>query len=414
MSTLKTAPVRWFLGQTVLPEHLVALQELTTTVSELRARVQGLPHYGIAQLVLSEPLLRDGVLSISELTAVLPDGTVVSVPGNCTPAPVSLVATSATRVSVYLHMLSDTISAQGNRVYGSDPRTVERLLWQSTLSISDQVERSVAALRIGDFEKAVAGSWSLVASYIPPLLQVGNTPHLLPALQLLESQINMLEPQLAVQLQDTFLRPDRLAAIRRCLAALARVQSLLSDLQHRVPLHPYVLHTALRELYLETCCFHEVLPDQNPLPYRHDDLGRCFGLILRLLQQALRPVYVRSTHLRFQRNNGIFTCAPLPQELKDAQEVYLLVQRPTLHDRIVMDDVKLSCTSRLALVHRLVLRGVSFKHVERPPFQHTFGPEVDFYHLQSGEEWEHVVRESSLSLYVHPVLERANLFLFWR
>lgn len=414
MSTLKTAPVRWFLGQTVLPEHLIALQELTTSVSELRARVLGLPHYGIAQLAFSEALLRDGVLSVSELTAVLPDGTVISVPGNCTPAPLSLAATSATRVSVYLHLLSETVSGQGNRVYESDPRTVERLLWRGVLSISDQVERSVAALRLGDFEKAVAGSWSLLGSVLPPLLHVGSTPHLQPALQLLESQMSALEPQLTVQLQDTFLRPDRLSAIRRCLAALARVQSLLSDLQLRVPLHPYVLHSALRELYFETCCFHEVLPDQSPLPYRHDDLGRCFGLILRLLQQALRPVYVRSTHLRFQRSNGLFTCAPLPQEVKDAQEVYLLVQRPTLHDRIPMDDVKLSCTSRLALVHRLVLRGVTFKHAERPPFQHTFGPEVDFYHLQSGEEWEHVMRENSLSLYVHPVLERANLFLFWR
>jgi type VI secretion system protein ImpJ len=68
----------------------------------------------------------------------------------------------------------------------------------------------------------------------------------------------------------------------------------------------------------------------------------------------------------------------------------------------------------LALVHRLVLRGVPFKHVERPPFQHTFGPEVDFYQLQTGDEWDHVLRESSLALYVHPVLERANVFLYWR
>ena len=103
-----------------------------------------------------------------------------------------------------------------------------------------------------------------------------------------------------------------------------------------------------------------------------------------------------------------------PEEVKLAQEVYLLVQRPTLHDRIAMDEVKISCTSRLALIHRLVLRGVPFKHVEKPPFQHTFGPEVDFYKLQSGEEWNYVARESSVALYVHPVLEKANVFLFWR
>ena len=414
MSTLKTAPLRWFMGQTILPEHFVALQQLIDAAIELRGRTAGVPSYGIAQLSYNESLLRDGVLSLGELTALLPDGTVISVPGGCALSPLSLVATSATRVSVFLHVLEDAASAQGNRVYDGDPRVVERVVQRAVLSISDTVERSRAVLRLGDFEKGVAGSWSLSPSYIPPLLQVASTPYLLPSLATLEAQVNALEPQLAAQLQDTFLRPDRLATIRRCLAALYRTQSLLSDLRSRVALHPYDLHGALRELYWEACCFHEVLPEQPVLTYRHDGLAACMGTVLRLLQQALRPVYARSTHLRFGRSNGLFTLSGLPQELKDAQEVYLLVQRPTLHERISLEDVKVSCTSRLALVHRLVLRGVPFKHVERPPFQHTFGPEVDFYQLQPGEEWDHVLRESSVALYVHPVLERAQVFLYWR
>ena len=65
-------------------------------------------------------------------------------------------------------------------------------------------------------------------------------------------------------------------------------------------------------------------------------------------------------------------------------------------------------------IDRLVLRGVPSKYVEKPPFQHTFGPEVDFYQLQFGEEWSHVIREGSLALYIHPVLEKANVFLYWR
>lgn len=414
MSTLKIAPVKWYLGQTVLPEHFVALQQLVESACELRQRTASLPSYGVAQLSWNESLLRDGVLSIQEFTALLADGRVLSIPGNCSASPCSLVATSATRVSVYFHLLDEPVSSHGNRVYESDPRTVERVLLRGVLSTSDRVERTTAVVRLGDFEKGVAGSWSLASTYIPPLLSVANTPHLQPALLALESRIDAMQPQLAAQLQDTFLRPDRLAAIRRCLAELFRVKSVLADLRNRVSLHPHSLLSALRDLYVESCCFHEVLPDEPALPYRHDQLAECFGQVLELLKQSLRPVYTRSTHLRFQKNNGLFTLSGLPQEVRDAQEVYLLVQRPTLHDRVPMDDIKLSCTSRLALVHRLVLRGVVYKNVERPPFQHTFGPEVDFYQLQDGEEWEHVIRESSLSLYIHPVLERCNVFLFWR
>lgn len=414
MSTLKTGPVRWFLGQTVLPEHLDALQARTDALVELRARMTGLPCYGVAQVIWSEQLLGEGVLGISALIAVLPDGEIVSVPGSAVLSQLSLTETGTTRAPVYVHLLDETQSAEGNRAYDSDPRVVERLLVRARLAISERLDGSRGALKLAEFEKNVDGSWRLSADFIPPLLQVGTTPYLAEALQDLETRLSNLEPQLSAQLQDTFLRPERLQGIRKCLAEMSKVQSLLSDLKHRVGLHPHTLFMALRGLHFELCAFHEVQPNLPSLPYRHEELGRCFRDLLRTLQQHLKPVFLRSTHLRFQKANGLFSLSPLPEEAKQAQEVYLLVQRATLHERIPMDEIKLSCTSRLALVHRLVLRGVPFRAVERPPFQHTFGPEVDFYQLQLGEEWNHVLRENSIALYVHPVLEGANVFLFWR
>jgi type VI secretion system protein ImpJ len=414
MSTLKIAHVRWFLGQTVLPEHLQALQELGDTASELRARLSGLPHYGLADLLWSEPLLEDGVLGISSVTAILPEGQVISVPGNAILEPVSLSATGATSLPVYLHITDNTRGGEGNLIYHSDARTVERVLRHAHLSISDKHPQSRGAMKLGEFGKDADGTWRLSPSYIPPLLQVGTTPYLKKTLADLEERIHNLEPQLVAQLQDTFLRPERLQAIRRCLSEIYETLSLLADIKHKLPLHPYQLFTALRRLLRELCTFHEVIPDQIALPYRHDDLGRCFGDLFTELSRHLKPVYTRSTHLRFMKQNGLFSLAGLTEEVKSSQEVYLLIQRPTLHERIDLTEVKVSCTSRLALIHRLVLRGVPFKHIERPPFPHTFGPEVDFYQLQFGEEWNHVLREAALAFYIHPVLEKANAFLFWR
>ncbi len=414
MSTLKIGHIRWYLGQTVLPEHLTAAAERAEAAIELRARLSGLPHYGVAQLTWSEPMLREGVLSVTSLTAVLPSGEVISVPGNAVLAPLSLSATGATTVPVYVHITDETLPATGISLYGSDPRVVERVLYRAHLSINDRIDRSRGMFKLGEFAKDAEGNWQLQGSHIPPLLQVCSTPYLRAPLASLQAQLTNLEPQLAAQLQDTFLRPDRLLCIRLCLVEMYRMLSLLQDVQNRLPLHSYELFVALRNLSEMFCCFHEVLPDQPAVPYRHDELGRCFGELLRTLGQQLKPVYSRSTHLRFLKANGLFSIAQLPEEAKLAQEAYLLVQRPTLHERIVLDEVKLSCTSRLALVHRLVLRGIPFKHVEKPPFQHSFGPEVEFHQLQPGEEWNNALREGSLALYVHPVLERANVFLFWR
>jgi type VI secretion system protein ImpJ len=414
MSNQKIAHVRWYLGQTVLPEHLSALQGTIDAVAELRARVGGLPHYGVAELVYSEPLLGDGVLGVSALTVVLPDGSVVSVPGNATLQPLSLSATPATHLSVYLHITDEELGASGNRVYADDARVVERVLHRAYLSTSETHERARGTLKLAEFDKGADGTWRLSPGYVPPLLQVGSTPYLQRPLADLEALITNLEPQMVAQLQDTFLRPDRLGAIRRCLTEMYLMLSLLADIRHRVPLHPYQLFSALRRLVFELCTFHEVMPDTPALPYRHEDLSRSLGTILTTLSNHLKPVYTRSTHLRFLKRNGLFTLSALPEEVKSSHEVYLLIQRATLHDRVDMTEVKVSCTSRLALVHRLVLRGVPFKHIERPPFQHTFGPEVDFYQLQPGEEWNHVLRESSLAFYVHPTLDKANAFLFWR
>jgi type VI secretion system protein ImpJ len=410
----KTAHVRWFLGQTVLPEHLQAMQETFDAACALRASLHGLPHYGVAQLVWSEPLLADGVLALSSLTAVLKEGEVLSLPGNVAIEPLSLSATAAIRVAVYVHLSDETLPKSGVRIYNDDPIVVERVLYRAYLSISDKHDRARGTLKLGDFAKDADGTWRLAPSYIPPLLQVGTTPYLRARLDDLETRITNLEPQLVGQLQDTFLRPERLQAIRRCLGEMYQTLSILSDLKHMVPLHPHTLYSALRRLLHELCTFHEVIPDQPALPYRHDDLSGAFDGILTMLARHLQPVYARSTHLRFMKNNGLFSLSGLPEEVKSSQEVYLLIQRPMLHERIELSEVKVSCTSRLALVHRLVLRGVPFKHLERTPFQHTFGPEVDFYQLQGGEEWNHVLREASIAFYIHPVLEKANAFLFWR
>ena len=142
-------------------------------------------------------------------------------------------------------------------------------------------------------------------------------------------------------------------------------------------------------------------------------IGEQAEVVAQLLP-LLKPVYAHSTHVPFAKGNGLFTISVLPDDAKLAQEVYLLIQRPSVHDRVNIDEIKLACTSRLALVHRLVLKGVPFRLLERVHFQHSFGPEMDFYQLTLNEEWQHVLREGAVAFYQPPALEKVNAYLFWR
>ena len=45
---------------------------------------------------------------------------------------------------------------------------------------------------------------------------------------------------------------------------------------------------------------------------------------------------------------------------------------------------------------------------------HAFGPEVDFYRMNPGDEWDHALREDGLAFYALPALERVQVSLFWR
>jgi type VI secretion system protein ImpJ len=70
--------------------------------------------------------------------------------------------------------------------------------------------------------------------------------------------------------------------------------------------------------------------------------------------------------------------------------------------------------ARLPAVHKLALQGIPLKRIDRPPFQHRFGPEVDFYLLFQGDEWDQALRDLSLGFYDLPQFRELRFYLFWR
>lgn len=414
MDLLKPARLNWYLGQTLLPEHFQVQEESLLAEVRLRSALSGAPAYGLARLTANPTMLAEGLLSISALTLILRDGLLLDVPGNTALQPFSLKFAGAARVPVYLHLLADTQVAQGQRLYESDPKTVQRLFYRTLLSAEEGIDQALATVKLLEAEQDMDGSWRLSQDHIPPLLSVGQSPFLLPALEALKLALEGLRVQLSGQLHDNLLRSERHAAVRRCLIEVQRVMAQLQDLQQGVYPHPYALFHTLRMFYCEICLFQDTLPEGDLSPYLHDNLSKSFGAILQPLMQRLRPVRLRSTHKRFTRRDGLFVLGQLPPELSTAEEVYLLIQRPHVHERVSLDGVKVSSPARLALVHKLALKGVPLQAIPLPTFPHAFGPEVDFYRMTPGDEWDHALREDGLAFYALPALERVQVSLFWR
>jgi type VI secretion system protein ImpJ len=100
--------------------------------------------------------------------------------------------------------------------------------------------------------------------------------------------------------------------------------------------------------------------------------------------------------------------------MREAKEVYFLVQKSHTNQKIELENLKLSASSRISLVHKLALQGIPLKKINQPAFLHSFGPEVDFYRIMEGEEWDNALRELSVVFYDHPQVKDMEFYLYRR
>lgn len=407
----KLARVRWSIGQTLLPGHLVAQEESLAAECYARFRISGLPAHGVVRLQWNESLLPEGVLAIQHLGAVLPSGLLLDIPGNSQISPLNLNLSGHIRVPVYLHVLDGDEEALEENETGNEeiPRRIHRL----ALSFDQAHSGALESLRLGVFHKDPEGGWEVSAETLPAFLQVGASPFLRKELAELEQLLELFQHKVSQEIAASYLSGDSMFSAKECLKASLRTQRLLANLAGEIHLHPYNLYEALKELLTEVAFYRNVTPEQAVSPYTHEDLGRCFQDILHPLRQHIQHFQHRSPYLPLVLKDGMYQ-VDFPEETREAREVYLLAQKNRIQDRISLDACKFAARSRLSLIHKLALQGVPMKRIDRPPFQHKFGPEVDFYQIQEGDEWDHALQELSLVFYDQASLQGAKFYLYWR
>lgn len=414
MTAHKLARIKWYVGQTLQPDHFLLSEEAMLAEARLATRVRSLPGHGVARLAWNIQLLAQGDLAIASLTVVFPDDQLVDVPGNAVVAPLDLRAETGQRVAVYLHLLGQTQDARGNRLYEDDPRGVDRVLRTLKLATEPSLAGSAASLKLVELDRDPSGAWQVRQSYAPPLLQVGTSPFFTMLVEDLRARLSNFRREVVMHLSDAYVARDQAAAVRRMVAQIQELVCMLEDLEHGIHPHPYQLFAAIRTLYLEACCFFEAEPETALPRYTHDEPAACIERMTELLRARLGHVRARMRYCAFIRQGGSFLVTPLPKELLDATEMFFLVQRPDVQRPVPVETIKLASPKRLPAVHRLALRGVEFKPIAQLPFPNSFGPEIDFYQVEPNEEWSHVLNESALGFYARPEHEAVTFSLFWR
>jgi predicted component of type VI protein secretion system len=401
--------VHWFAGQTLLPEHLVAQEEALLSEIEIRQSLSPLPSYGVATMELVEEGLAHGAISFAELTVIFPDGRLCTTTGNAVITGFDLEQTGESACDLYVHRLEHLETLPEVKVLEIDRVRVRLLLSAEKFS-----DGAASSLQIARFERGLTGEWTLSNKFIPPLIRIGRSPFLLPELTLIKNLLQGFQATLEPQTSDSFLSASSAFGVRRTLVEAQRLMALVANLQHEVQTHPYFLLEGLRAFYLELCSLHGINPRYGNRPYDHEHLGELIGHLLQVLEDQLAHIGKKSIHHLFSRDDGLFIREPLPEGLRGAGEVYLIVQRPDVRAPVSLDGIKISHRVRLPLVHRQALTGIHITKVEQLPFQHSFAHEVDFYQVRQDEEWDMALDEGNVAFYTTPEIEGIRASLYWR
>jgi hypothetical protein len=87
----------------------------------------------------------------------------------------------------------------------------------------------------------------------------------------------------------------------------------------------------------------------------------------------------------FKLTGGVYQ-VDLSDACATASNWFVLIQKPSTEFQVTLAGVKIASATRLPIVHKYFLQGVTTRRIDRPLFQHYFGPEVEIWEIQKSDD----------------------------
>jgi len=405
--------ISWTIGQTLLPDHMRGLEDSLISDTIMRGVAFGLPFHGLADIVFSKSLRTDGLLSLESGTVVMRSGRLLSIGGNSTVNMLNLNTGSETRLTVFLHLLQSDESVEGARRQNlSSHDVMPTWKWRLHLSFSEDVQGTIEYLQLGVFEKDIRSEWTQSTSYIPPLLKVGSSGYLQDAVGGLLGVLEKYTSTLKEELADIQLSGENLIMVKRCLSELRIFKLYLTNALGEIQTHPFHFYDRLQRFYLEVANYRGSEPVLFGRPYQHDNLSGCLYDLIQGTLELLDSTRAATPMIEFKPMAGVFSVTMTDDSLL-ADKWFLLVQKHSVQTDVSLEGVKVSALPRLQIIHKYFLSGIVLKKINRPIFQHYFGPEVDIYEMDKSEELTQALNDRTIAFLSEPRFESVRFFLYW-
>lgn len=324
--------IQWHEGMLLAPQHFQQSALRQEGLLHYHASFLAPFHWGFSRLSFDLDLLLQGVLRVTELEAVMPDGLIVSRspgdPGDLE-ADLTPLADQIKRGPLAVHLAVPGRRAGLSPVKGDLPRyeslegdpvadestgdgdvRIPRLRPRATLLVTDappQKYVSMPIARVVYEEENYA-----LSSYLPPLLRVAPGS---PVAELGSGIAQRLREK-AVFLSERVRSPMVASRPPQLLETKAMIQSLVAGLPHFEAVlgtgrsHPYALYLALTWIVGNAAALGRGLVPPLLEPYDHDDpwasFERARQFLFRVIDEGILESY---TAFPFHLEHGLFNLA---------------------------------------------------------------------------------------------------------
>ncbi len=427
--------VVWKEGLFLQPQHFQQQERYLLSALDARVSAHHPHYYGLTEVSVDADALENGMFALRRCRGVLPDGTVVDVPGQDTAPPSRPLAehlpAERQSLDVYCALPSvaegrqNVTTTQGQpgastRYSGSFVATQEESLGRGAKEIElgalnlsilfgDESLDGYSAVRIARLGRSPNGQIIVDERHMPPLLQIRASSSLLEeirgSIQLLMARIHSLAQgrrHVGGGLA-TFAGGEETAF--RLLQTLNTYTPLLSHYHHAPSVHPYEFYTLLSVFCGALCTFSSEVSIADMPQYVHDEPSQVFEGLFGIIRRVLgTDMSTRCVSIPLEQvNPATYVCTVPDARLFNEARFYLGVTASVSEKELIVGSlqrIKMSSRERLDVLIASALSGLQLMHTQRPPEGLSTKPSYVYFSLsQQGELWEGIRTSGTIALY---------------
>ncbi|MFQ6247197.1 type VI secretion system baseplate subunit TssK [Yersinia enterocolitica] len=432
--------IYWYSGLYLQPQHFQSV-DLHHGYMLAQNRSMAQPwNFGYYECKISHNALKESILKIDQLKAILPSGYYLEYPGNCIISQKHLFDSKITdghpvkfwialrRFDPRFSNVSDNTEKVGNTrwvstaeeqtmrdVYHNGPETGITRISYNIHIITDDEKNHMLDCELLPLTRLIYEKNGIIVdpNFTPPSLTVSYSEVLQRIITDIHSSLcscaHKLEECKHTELNSVSFRKNGNIVRLLMLCIFNRTLPLLESWQQEKLVHPWYFFNLLSQLVGELSSFDKTSVDKKQhcvIKYDHYDLSVCFSTIKEHLSNLLTKLSLdENISLPLQKiSSGIFSRDIVNDDLVHCGSAYIMLKSETFKQRekllIHTPDIKIASVSDINTLIQHALPGAPMKLIKfapggLPERMDTLWLKIDTNH----NIWENIQKQKNIAFY---------------